>query len=80
MLADAQAVCLGSINTTLSAGELQFIETLLKVIPRRARDLDGSALRLGLFRTQENMPLNLADPQIASDLLQAGSYLFRCHS
>jgi len=72
MLADAEAVGLGSVDAAVRAGQLSLGESLLEVIPGRACDFGRSTFGLGLLRAEENMPLNFADTKVAGNLGQPG--------
>ena len=76
VLADPQTVGLGAIHTAIRPGQLSLGKSLFEVVPSRACDFRRSAFGLGLFRTQENVALDLADPQVAGDFREARSYFF----
>ena len=77
VLTDSQAVGLGAINAAVRPGQLSLGKSFLEVVPSGACDFRRSAFGLGLFRAEENVALDLADTQVASDFGKAGSNFFR---
>jgi hypothetical protein len=75
LLADAQAVGFGPVDAAAGSGQFGFGKSFFKVIPSWTGDFRRGAFGFGLFRAEENMALDLANPEVAGNFGQASSHV-----
>ena len=71
LLADAQAIRLGAVDTVGTGQEAQLRQAALQIFPRFETHFFGGALGLGLVAAQQDVAADVADLQALRDLNEA---------
>src|SRR5213593_1891779 len=68
LVTDAKAIRLRTINGVFRSRESQFLQSLFQVIPRSEAFFFRGAFRLRLIRAQENVTVDLFNPQLLDEV------------
>src|ERR1700691_588955 len=71
LLADAQAIRLGAVNTVAAGQQVQLRQSAFQILPRFETHFFRRAFGLGLVAAQEDVAADVADLQALGDLYEA---------
>jgi len=80
LFANSQTVGLGAVNTVFALIEIQFLKSLLQVIPRFKTDFAGGTFRLCRIGAEKYMAADLSNAKVCGDfselLFDVGTHEF----